>query len=324
VPRPKPVVPAFQPPWWLRHGHLQTVLPVLVPRRWDLSVERERLELEDGDFLDLDWMRAGSDRLVILQHGLEGSSAAVYVRGMAAALQAVGWDALAWNFRGCGEEMNRTLRLYHSGETSDLGRVVRHAATRYARIAVVGFSLGGNVTLKYLGEAPLPPSVVAGAAISVPLDLASCARALDGRFANRLYLHRFLVSLQAKIRAKARQFPDRVDVRGIERLSTIEGYDERYTAPLHGFAGAEDYWARSSARQFLGGIAVPTLVVNARNDPFLTDGVFEAAQVGASAQVEWDFPQHGGHVGFLDGASDRFRWHERRVVAFLERHVPRG
>ena len=198
------VASRYRPPRWLRPAHLQTILPVLLRRGRGVVYRRERLELEDGDFLDLDWSRVGSKRLVILSHGLESDSDAGYIRGMARAVNAAGWDALAWSFRGCSQEANRLLRFYHSGETLDMARIIEHAAAEYDQIAMVGFSLGGNMTLLYLGEAPPHPAVVAGVAISAPVDMGASARALDQRWDNRMYQQRFLKTLIAKVEAKTR------------------------------------------------------------------------------------------------------------------------
>ena len=196
----------------------------LIPRRLDVAFEPERLELEDGDFLDLRWLREDWDRVAILSHGLEGSADDGSVRGMAATLRAAGWDALAWNFRGCGEP-NRLPRFYHSGETGDLRRVIQHAtaSAHYSQIALIGFSLGGNLTLKYLGEAPPHPAVIAAAAVSAPVDLAASARALDRQWANRVYLRRFISRLVAKIEAKALRFPDQLDARGSRVIRSFSG-----------------------------------------------------------------------------------------------------
>ena len=311
----------FQPPAFLRNAHAQTILPVLLPRRIAGRFVRERLELEDGDFLDLDWSRHRHDRLAILSHGLEGCSDNGYIRGMAAALNGAGWDVLAWNFRGCGGEANRLLRFYHSGETRDLAEVIRHAAPDYGRIALVGFSLGGNVTLKYLGEAPPHPAVVAAAAISVPIDLASCAAALDRRAANRVYLWRFLTSLIAKIEEKARRFPGKLDAGAARTVRSFQEFDDRYTATIHGFRDAEDYWTRSSARQYLPRIALPTLLLNARNDPFLGPACFPDAEAEASPWLMLEAPASGGHVGFLVLERGIEPWSERRVVEFLGRNA---
>jgi predicted alpha/beta-fold hydrolase len=313
-----PLVPSrFQPPSFLRNGHVQTILPVLLQRRVRTAFTRERLELPDGDFLDLDWLRQGSQRLVILAHGLEGSSTQTYIRGMAATLAAAGWDSLAYNFRGCSGEPNRLPRAYHSGETEDLRAVIAHAVTTYSTLALVGFSLGGNVILKYLGEAPSHPAVRAAAAICAPIDLAACARKLDQRRSNRLYLRRFIVSLVDKIEAKATLFPDIVDSTGARELRSFQAFDDRYTGPMHGFRDAADYWAQSSARQFLRNITVPTLLLQPRNDPFLAPEAYPWPEAEANPHFFLETPESGGHVGFLDLRNGLQPWSERRVAEFL-------
>lgn len=308
---------SFSPPRFLRNGHLQTILPVLLPRRLPLVFKRERLELSDGDFLDLHWSRKGGEKLVILSHGLEGNPQNGYIRGMAAAVNAAGWDALAWSLRGCGEESNRLARFYHSGETGDLSAVIRHAAARYCSIVLIGFSLGGNITLKYLGEGPAHPTVCGGIAISTPVDLASSARALDQRWANRVYTRRFLKTLIAKVEEKAARFPDEFDIRNIRSIESFREFDDRYTARLHGFRDAMDYWTQSSARPFLGGIRVPALLLNARNDPFLTAESFPETEASRSDLFYLEAPESGGHVGFLDLKEGLTPWSERRAVEFL-------
>lgn len=314
------LTPAFHPPAWLRGGHLQTVLPVVWRRRAARLTQVETLELPDGDFLRLHWRKAGHRRLVILSHGLEGDAEAGYIRGMAAAVGAAGWDVLAWTFRGCGPQPNRLRRFYHSGETGDFGQVIRHAAPAYPEgVALVGFSLGGNMTLKYLGEAPPDPAVIGGAAVSAPVDLAASARALDRRWGNRVYVRRFLQTLIRKVEDKARRFPGEIDVGGIRRVRSFQEFDDRYTAQLHGFRDAADYWAQSSARQYLPGIAVPTLLINARDDPFLPPECFPFSEAEASERFYLEAPEFGGHVGFTDlaeGQNGR-TWAERRVTEFL-------
>lgn len=313
-----PVIPSrFRPPPFLGNGHVQTILPVLLPRRIDLPMTRTRLELDDGDFLDLDWAQSRRDRLAILSHGLEGNISQKYIRGMARTLLDAGWDVLAWNFRGCGTEPNRLLRAYHSGDTGDLAAVIAHAATDYARIALVGFSLGGNVTLKYLGEAPPHPAVVAAAAISVPLDLASSARKLDELRSNRIYVRRFLASLIQKMEAKALDFPGKISTDSIRAIRSFQEFDDRFTAPLHGFRDAADYWTRASSRQFLPHITIPTLILNARNDPFLTTASLPLPEAEANPSIFLEVPESGGHVGFLDFARGVQPWSERRVARFI-------
>jgi predicted alpha/beta-fold hydrolase len=318
-----PIIPsAFHPPWYLRNGHAQTILPVLLPRQVLLSFERERLELGDGDFLDLDWSRSGRKRVAILSHGLEGSSRNGCIRGMAAALIAAGWDVLAWNFRGCGGEANRLLRFYHSGDTGDLAAVIEHAAGAYEQIALIGFSLGGNVTLKYLGEGRTHPAVVAGVGISVPVDLAASCESLDHRWENRIYLRRLLKLLIARVQAKARQFPE-LDTAGAQAIRTFAEFDGRYTAPLHGFLDAGDYWARSSARQFLPRIILPTLLLNARNDPFLAPQCFPWEEAETNPALFLEAPESGGHVGFMDNLTHGLQpWSELRAVEFLTSLTP--
>ncbi len=314
-----PLIPSsFEPPSFLRNGHAQTIAGALLPRHVAITFKPERLELPDGDFLDLAWSEDKRERLTILSHGLEGSTQGTYIRGMAAALNRAGWDVLAWNFRGCGSSQNRLPRYYHSGETGDLLAVIAHAARRYSCIALVGFSLGGNVTLKYLGEAAPHPAIVAGAAVSAPVDLGSSARKLDEQLANRVYLQRFLKSLIAKIEAKAAHFPDRFDLKGIRKIRSFQEFDDRYTAPLHGFRDAEDYWTQSSSRQYLTGISVSTLLLNAQNDPFLSPECFPDAEATANPKLYLEVPESGGHVGFLDLKHGIQPWSERRVVRFLE------
>jgi uncharacterized protein len=313
----------FRPPFFLCNGHIQTVLSALLRPRADVGFQRERLELIDGDFLDLGWSRIGADRLVILSHGLEGSADAGYNRGMAAKLNAAGWDVLVWDFRGCSQETNRLPRLYHSGETGDLGAVIDFAATRYSRIALVGFSLGGNLTLKYLGESSPHPAIISAAAVSAPLDLAATARALDRHWSNRIYLRSFIKSLVAKVEAKAVRFPDKFDVSGIRMIRTFEEFDGRYTAPVHGFRDAEDYWEKTSARQFLDRITVPTLILIACDDPLLTPESFPVAEAEGNPCLFLEMPKSGGHLGFIDLARGFEPWSERRVVEFLDREWTR-
>ncbi|EDY17059.1 alpha/beta hydrolase fold protein [Chthoniobacter flavus Ellin428] len=317
-----PIVPsAFHAPFFLRNGHVQTILPVLLPRRLRTAFVRERLELPDGDFLDLDWLRGNGNRLVILAHGLEGSSTQNYIRGITAELAKAGWDSLAYNFRGCSGEPNRLPRAYHSGETEDLRTVITRATRDYSTLALVGFSLGGNVVLKYLGEAPPHASIRASAAVCAPIDLAACARKLDEKRSNRIYLRRFIVSLVDKIEAKAALFPDVVDSTGARHLRSFQEFDDRFTGPMHGFRDAADYWTRSSARQFLSKITVPTLLLQPRNDPFLAPEAYPWPEAEANPHFFLEAPESGGHVGFLDLRNGLQPWSERRVAEFLREHV---
>lgn len=313
-----PVIPStYRAPAWLRGGHAQTILPALVRRVPRITQRRERLELPDGDFLDLDWADGGGDRLAILSHGLEASTQAHYIQGMAGALRRRGWDILAWNCRGCGGEPNRLLKFYHSGATDDLDHVVRHAlATHPAeQIDLIGFSLGGNLTLKYLGEREVDPRLHRAVAFSVPCDLASSSARLSEPFNRVVYMKRFLRCLRAKLLAKQPKFPDQIDLRGIGKIRDFRGFDDRFTAPLHGFRDAADYWERSSSRPFLPRIGIPALLVNAANDPFLGRECYPREEAEKSPYFHLEVPAEGGHVGFPGHGAES--WSERRAAEFL-------
>ena len=279
--------------------------------------------MDDGDFLDLDWSRIGKTRqAVVVSHGLEGTSDATYVKGMVRAFNRRGWDAVAWNQRGCSGEPNRLLRLYHSGVSDDLLRVAKRvAALGYVRIGLVGFSLGGNVTLKLAGElgTEVPAWLTGAVGISVPVDLAGSAAAMAG-WSSRIYMDRFLVSLRGKLRAKQAKFPELLDDTGYHRVRTFRDFDGRYTAPIHGFDGAQDYWAKCSSLRVLEQVRVPTLLLSAMDDPFLSPGCFPVALARTSAFLHLEGSNRGGHVGFWgSGAEPDETYAERRAVEFLLR-----
>jgi predicted alpha/beta-fold hydrolase len=307
----------YRPPAWLRGAHLQTIHPALFRKVAAVTTRRERLELEDGDFLDLEWSGGGSKRLAILSHGLEGSTEAIYIQAMARALMKRGWDVLAWNMRGCGEEPNRLAHFYHSGRTEDLEIIIRHALSVHPAegIDLIGFSLGGNLTLKYLGErgSDTHPKIRRAVAFSAPCDLACCSASL-GQAGNAIYMERFMKTLRAKVREKHGRFPERFDLSGLEKMRTFADFDGRFTAPLNGFRDAEDYWKRSSSRPFLPAITIPTLLVNALNDPFLGPSCYPREEAEASDRFHLEIPAEGGHVGFGAG---REYWSETRAAEFL-------
>jgi predicted alpha/beta-fold hydrolase len=313
----------YVPPRWLRNGHLQTIFPQL-RRIKGIKYRRERLITGDEDFLDLDWAENGSSRIAILSHGLEGNTQRNYVLGMIKTLKRNGWDALAWNYRSCSGETNRRLRWYHSGETEDLQEVILHTIARkiYSEIALIGFSLGGNVTLKYLGEQGprIHPLISKAVAFSVPCDLKSSAIKL-ARNTNKHYMIRFLRTLRRKVREKKLLFPDQIDVRDLNRIKTFQQFDDRYTAPVHGFKDAEDYFARCSSRQFLGGIRVPTLLVNAANDPFLDLPSYPMEEAAGSSCFFFESPASGGHMGFVAFNNAGEYWSESRALSFLQNNT---
>lgn len=308
----------YRAPRGFSHGHLQTVFPALFRKVPVVTCRRERIKTPDGDFLDLDWNTDNhASRLVILSHGLEGDSHNTYIQAMARALIRRGWDVLAWNFRGCSGEPNFQLRSYHSGAIEDLHTVVTHAAHTHSRIALVGFSLGGNMTLKYLSDPDLHPHVTGAVAFSVPCDLASSALKLES-LANRIYMRRFLRSLRKKIRGKTRQFPGQIHDAGLDVMRTFREFDGAYTAPMHGFASADDYWTRASCEPGLSRISLPALLVNAQDDPFLPSACFPTAAASSSRYFHLETPARGGHVGFISFNAEKEYWSERRAAEFLE------
>jgi len=315
----------YHPPWWYRGRHLQTLWGPFLRRFRSPRIRRERLRTDDGDFLDLDWLpsSAGDAPLVLILHGLEGSSRSHYVAGLLRETERLGLRGVVLNFRSCSGELNIAPHLYHSGETSDLAWVVAQLVAREPalRFGVIGVSLGGNVALKWLGELgeEAPSSIVGAVAISTPFDLAACAGVLDRGLARRLYTAGFLRTLKAKIKAKAPLYDGRLDVPSALRARTFAQYDRIVTAPLYGFADEHDYWARSSCARYLSGIRRPCLLINAVNDPFIPPGSLPDGAVLRSPWLEGLFPREGGHAGFLEGPLGRRSWSERRAVAFLAR-----
>ncbi|MEJ1239774.1 alpha/beta fold hydrolase [Chryseolinea sp. T2] len=308
--------PSYRRPLFLFSRHLETIFPALLRRVDDVTFDRERIATNDEDFLDLDWLRNGNQRLVIISHGLEGNSRRAYITGMARAVSSNGFDVIAWNFRGCSDDMNHQLRFYHSGATDDLQLVINHAVTAgYKDISLIGFSLGGNLTLKYLGEAAPHEAVKRGVTFSVPLDLYnSCLKISQP--GNIVYSRRFLKNLKLKVKRKATQM-EGLDLTDIDSIQTLVDFDNRYTAPLHGFKDALDYYNRCSALFYLKGITVPTLIVNAQNDPFLSDTCYPVDITRDNPMVRLEAPSHGGHVGFAQFNKNGLYWSEERTLAFL-------
>jgi predicted alpha/beta-fold hydrolase len=312
--------PSYEPPWGLKNEHAQTVLARFLRRVAQPGYERRRLTLTDGDFLDLDEISRGNNRVAILLHGLESSTEAPYMRGMALCLLEEEWDITAMNFRGCSGEPNDSLRSYHSGVTEDLQEVIDDVRRRRpdVPIALVGFSLGGNVTLRYLGEqgeAARDQGIVVAAGISVPCHLESCSDKF-AQSANRHYMKRFLRSLFHKVRHKQETYPDALDYEAILASRNFHDFDEHFTAKVHGFESAMDYWTKCSSDALAHRIAVPILLVNALDDPFLTDACHLQAEAKEHAHLYADLPKHGGHVGFIGFGAGCF-YQERRVREFF-------
>jgi len=318
----------FFAPAWARGAHLQTVWAPLARNLSAPPRVNERLELRDGDFVDLYWTHATpAAPLVIVLHGLAGSVDSVYVAGIQAALQAHGISSVAMNFRGAGGAPNRLARTYHAGDTGDLAAVAAEMAARFPQrqLGVLGYSLGGNVTLKWLGETGIHAPVIAACAVSTPFDLAVCAARLDQGF-SRIYRNRLrdelvnnLIAKEAVLRANgAEEESARLRALGnLRSIRTFREFDNRVIAPLHGFRDADDYYRRSSARQFMRAINVPTLVIHAQDDPFMTASVIPATREVSSC-VQLAVSPHGGHVGFVQGTPWQPRyWLEERIPAFF-------
>jgi len=321
-------VAEFKPAWWLNHAHLQTLYPALLRHTPSLPLVRERLITPDNDFIDIDYCGTGTQPLVILLHGLTGSSQSSYIKGLQSVLLQQGFRSAALNFRGCSGEYNRLARCYHSGETEDIHFLYQTLRLREPTtpIAVVGFSLGGNVLLKWLGEQGEQLSLFAAVAVSVPLVLSTCATKLDNGF-SKLYRANLLRELKHYVSAKQQHLEhlgateEANKIKQLGDLSIIDSfwqYDDRVVAPLHGFANVHDYYQRSSSRQFLKTITIPTLVIQAHDDPFMTADVLPHADE-LSATVQLEITQSGGHVGFVAGKNplQPVYWLEQRILAFL-------
>ena len=313
-------VAEFRPAWWLPGPHVQTLWPVVCRRRPRLSLRRERWELPDGDFLDLDWTPGDRGPIALVLHGLEGSSESHYALGLLAAVTRRGWRGAVVHFRGRGGQANRLARGYCAGDTADIAYVASELCRREPAtpLAAIGYSLGGNVLLKWLGEAGPDAPLRAAVAVSVPFMLDTVARRLNRGF-SRLYRFHLLRELKRSYRAKFSARPDGpVPLDALRSLRDFYAFDDCVTAPLHGYAGVHDYYARASCRPYLRRIRVPTLILHALDDPFmLPEAVPDARELSASVRLE--LSPGGGHVGFVAG---RWPWRadywlERRIPAFL-------
>lgn len=319
-----PLLPStYRAPWWLRDGHRQTVLGAFRPAP-AVTYRRQRIDTPDGDFLDLDGLLTEPARpLAVISFGMEGHAQRPYVRGMAAAFRAAGWDVLVWHYRSTSGEPNRKLHFYHSGLVEDLETVLAHVRILgYRRVFLVGFSLGGNLTLNYLGRrGPAVDATVLGAAVfSTPCEVMDCALRLRAP-ENQLYTQRFLESFREKIRGKMPHWPGRLSDDGYETIRTLEDYDARYTVPHFGFADVPTFYRTVSSRYVLDRITTPTLLVNAQNDPFLGPACFPTAEAASNPHLFLETPTHGGHLGFLRGPFHRWNWCEERAVQFAVAHL---
>ena len=307
----------YSAPFYLFNGHLQTIVPALFYSEKKHLYERERIDTKDGDFLDIDWIRKGNKRLALLSHGLEGSSLAPYMYDMAECLSASNWDTLCWNYRSCSGVPNRKPQFYHSGFTLDLDDVLQYAAKTkvYDSILLIGFSVGGNITLKYLGEQSdkLLPLVKKAVVFSAPCDLASCATQL-AKFTSKIYMKRFLASFKNKFIEKDKLFPGYLDMSQFDKINNFFQFDSIYTSPMFGFKNVHDYYAKASSKPLIPDIKIPTLMVSAINDPFLGADCFPYDVAKQNPFVYLETPKTGGHVGFP--TFHRGYWPAKRVMEF--------
>lgn len=315
----------YRPPWWLPGGNAQTIYAALALRGARVRYQRERWNTPDGDFVLADWIDGPVDApLVVLFHGLEGGSESHYARALMSAIRRRGWRGVVPHFRGCGGEPNTLPRAYHSGDSREIDWMIRRVAPAAgaAPVFAVGVSLGGNALLKWLGEEGEAALRVvrAAAAVSAPVDLTAAGNALGQGF-NLVYARHFLGTLKRKTAAKLVRFPGCVDGAAAARARTLRQFDDAVTAPLHGFRDASDYWARSSAKPLMARVRVPTLVLNARDDPFMP-GVHLPSPQDVSPAIVLDFPAAGGHVGFVTGPfPGRIGWLPGRVLGFFDERL---
>ena len=323
--------PTYRAPVWLPGGNLQTLYPALLARRPAVDYYRERWDTPDGDFIDLDWTehqdrglriegRSQERPLLVLFHGLEGSSNSHYARALMGATTARGWRGVVVHFRGCSGELNRLPRAYHSGDSAEIDWILRRLQQQQgdAPLHAAGVSLGGNALLKWLGEQGTAATAIlnSAAAVSAPVDLHAAGTALEQGF-NMLYTKNFLASLIKKSLAQLQAHPRLFDGARVRAARTLREFDDLVTAPLHGFSGVDDYYTRASSKPLLAHIRVPTLLLNARNDPFLPAVVLPVPG-DMSAAITAEFPETGGHVGFISGAfPGSLDWLAQHLLGFL-------
>ena len=314
----------YTPPFIFRNYHISTIYASAFRKVKKVEQVRERLELEDRDFLDLDWSyskASGSRKVLITLHGLEGNAQRPYMLGMAGKFNDNGWDVASINFRGCSGEMNNLYRSYNAGATEDLEQVILHILQRnkYEKIALVGFSLGGNLMLKFLGEGrKLSSNIKAAVAISTPCDLYKSLKKLEER-KNWLYSRRFVTKLKEQLYARSKKFPGEINKDQINNCKSLYDIDDLYTGKAHGFKNARDYYEKNSSLQFIPNIEIPTLIINAQNDEFLSKNSSPIKIARKKENIFLEMPEFGGHVGFIQKTKDTFS--EIRALNFIQEHL---
>ncbi len=303
-------------PWYLFNEHLETIIPSLFYKVKGVEYERERLELEDGDFLDLDWIKNDNRRLLVLSHGLEGSSQRHYIQRPAKFFSNKGWDILAWNNRSCSGEMNRLPRFYHHGATEDIASVIeRGLSNGYEEVVLMGYSMGGGMQQKYLGEREVDDRIKGAISFSVPCNVKESAEQLRLK-GNQMYERKFIRRFKQKIREKSKLME--FDMTGIDEVKTFPEFDERFTLKLFpGYRDADDFYSKITSDQYLDKITVPLLIVNALNDPMLGEKCYPVDLARQSDLIHLEMPEKGGHVGFTTSAKD-LSYMEHAAERFIE------
>ena len=316
---------SFKPYFLLKNRHVNTLYRFLFSNT-KIKFNRKRLETKDNDFIDLDFSSVSSNKIVIAIHGLEGSSKSNYINTITQTLNQANYDVVAFNMRGCSGEPNRILSSYHSGKTEDLLEIISYLENNYnyEQIHVVGYSLGGNLTLKFMGEFvnDMPDSIVSAVGISVPCDLKGSVESIS-KSENKIYRNGFLKTLKEKALFKAKKFPEaNLDVDKIKKATNFYDFDDLVTAPIHGFLDAEDYWSKSSCKQFIKEITHPTLLISSKDDPFLNEACFPITEAKENENFTFIQTKYGGHLGFVEGFNlKKQRWIEKQVLSFIKENT---
>lgn len=310
----------YKPRLFLKNGHLNTMISSLARKTTVLSFIRTRIKTKDQDDLDVDFLKGGNSKIVLLCHGLEGSSSSKYILGTSKLLYANGYDVAALNYRSCNGEINKKMKTYHSGETEDLHTVISNVLPYYDEIFLVGFSLGGNMVLKYAGDNvySISPKIKAVIGVSVPIDL--CGSSLElSKFKNRLYTKHFLKSLLKKAKIKQQQYPLNIELDKLNNVKSLKDFDDCFTSVVHGFSDAIDYYSKCNSKQFLCNIKTPTLIINAWDDPFLSDSCYPIKEAEKNTFLNLMLPKYGGHVGFFKHKSENY-WDEEQILKFIQNY----
>ncbi len=314
---------SYVPPILFKNGHISTIYPNLFRKIKEVSQKRERIVLADGDFIDLDWsygITKNSKKVAVIVHGLEGNAQRQYMLGLARHLNQNDWDTVAINLRNCSGEVNRLYRSYNAGVSDDLDQIIMHITTKYlyTNISLCGFSLGGNILLKYLGEGrSLPTKIKSAVSVSVPCDLYDSLTAIN-KPNNYIYQQRFIRHLKAKLYERQVQFPELLKKEDIKKCTSLIDIDNLYTSKAHGYSDAMDYYSKCSSKQFLNGIQIPTLILNAKNDSFLGNLCYPIKEVKENDKLFLEIPSYGGHVGFY--LPDKVYYNEQRTLDFFEQN----